>query len=332
MAFKRGIDKKILSFYSLSIKSVDKIDGTKDVFKLTDEKRNHYFLKIYKKRGGSDFMPGENVYHTDEQIQIESEILHLLSNSALETAVPIKNKMGEWVTIVKPNSEYATVTSFIDAAPMEKSQAPFTEMAFSAGVCAARLHLASEERLLAVASQRPHKRQDYMKKMQERLAYGITTGAITAPQFEMLSQCGDVILDCMNRLDENPRYNIGLVHTDIRSANCMYTPGKVIPIDFSRCLYSYYLYDLGEMCAHMGEQNAILRGYQSIKPLGKGHLFAVQAFMAMFLMMVIAETVDASQNSWRTNLLKTFEDEFHPGLVSGKGFLDPSVLEGIYEL
>ena len=321
---------QIISTYGITNASINRLAENKEAYKVTDDSQKNYFLKIYNIRDGDDMIPNENVYHTHELIHNEMEMLHLLSGGALETAVPIKNIMGEWVTILPPGTqndppEYATMTSFIKAETVENASFPMTEMAFYAGVSAAQLHIESEKRLLPLAVKRPHKRQEYMQKMKCRLA--VSTGAINASQLNMLNQCADIIIGCMNRLDVNMPYNVGLVHTDIRAANCVYMPKKAIPIDFSRSVYSYYLYDLGEMCAHMGGvdpnhdvRNAILQGYQSVKPFHEGHLFAVQAFMAMFLMMVAAETVDNLQNSWRDELFITFENEIHPGLISDRGF------------
>ena len=328
--------QKILSSYNFTVKNIEKLDKIKEVFKITDDNGINYFLKIYDKSGGDDIIPGENIYYTYEQISVEMEILNLLSDSALNTAVPIRNSMGEFVTVY--NSEYATITSFIDAPPMTKSEAPMTEKAFLAGVAAAKLHLESEKKLLPVAVKRQHKRQDYIKEILNRLKYGLDVKVLTDAQFEMLKQCCDVIIDSMNKLDEDPAYNIGLVHTDIRPVNCTYSSNQVTFIDFSRSVYSYYLYDLGHIFFHadwIGShdiQSAVLRGYHSVKPLKKDHLFmTTQVFTAMFLLTVMASCIDIGfeQNAWMQGVLKWFTDGIHPGLMSGKGYLDSSVFKKV---
>ena len=215
---------------------------------------------------------------------------------------------------------------------MEKSDAPLKEMDYYAGIAAAQLHLASADKLSAVAIKRPHKRQEYMRGILSRLSDGVNLGNISPAQFDVLNECGGVIIACMNELDADERCNVGLVHTDIRAANCLYSQHKIIPVDFSRSVFSYYLYDLGEMCAHMGGteiQREILRGYHEIKALRQGQLFAVQAFLAMFLMMVTAEGIETRESKWRDDLLVRFEDEFCPGLVSGSGFFESAATSGI---
>ena len=77
-------------------------------------------------------------------------------------------------------------------------------------------------------------------------------------------------------------------------------------------------------------QKAILRGYHAVKPLKPYHIFAMQVFFAMFILMVMAESIESKENAWRENVLKWFADEVHPGLISGKGYLDSSVYEGLF--
>jgi len=58
----------------------------------------------------------------------------------------------------------------------------------------------------------------------------------------------------------------GIVHTDLRVANFIMVDDCAVPVDFSRSVYGYLLYDLGEMCMHMGgneTQRQILLGYNT---------------------------------------------------------------------
>ena len=314
---------KITGLYNFPAKmAIHKMSSDKEVFKLADENGNEYFLKIYDKHGGDDMEQGVNIYHTHEQIKLEMDIMDTVT-SAIHTARPVRNKKDEWISELG-RSKFATITSFVYGEPMEKSDSPREEMAFNTGITVARMHFASSDGdLMELAKKRPHKRQGYIEKMRKILARGIDIGTLSQQQFEMLSQCCGVVVECMTSLDEDPLYNIGLVHTDIRWANLLYSNYKAIPIDFTRSVYSYYLYDLGEMCAHMGGpdiQSAILRGYHSVKPLKEKHFFAIQAFFVMFLMMVMAESIETLESPWRLQVLQTFEEKYHPGLTTGKGF------------
>ena len=328
---------RILLFYDINVKSTESLDDDNDSFKLTDNSDIPYFLKIYGRNSNYDIIPGERVYDTYEQIKLESEILLLLSDSVLKTAVPLKNKNGDFVTTLTndPDTEpmFATITSFIDGLVNKDTQAPTIEMAFLAGVSAAQLHLESKKKLLPIAVKRLHKRQDYIRKIKSLLSQRVKLN--TLAQYEMVSQCCDVIVDCMNQLDTDMENNVGLVHTDIRSPNIVYTRNSGTLIDFSRSVYSYYLYDLAEMCLHSNFagsspklQNAVLRGYHSVKPLNKYHIYAMQVFFVMFILTIMASGDESS--AWLEGVLKWFTNEVHPGLMSGKGYLDSSVYENIY--
>jgi len=331
--------RQALSYYDIVAKTAENLHlhGT---FKITDDENQNFFLKIYGIDDDSDIVPGERVYHTYEQIQLESEILLLLSGSALKTAAPIKNRDGDFVTTLGPDSDgepmFATITSFIDGVAKKHTEAPTLEEAYIAGAAAARLHLESKVRLLPLAAKRPHKRQGYMRKIQKRLSRGIEIGTLTEAQYEMSVECCEAVIECMDRLDLDMENNVGLVHTDIQNSNIIYGQNQVTLVDFSRSVYSYYLYDLAEMCLHSDFggsspelQKAILRGYHSVKPLDEYGFFAMQTFFAVFILTLMALCIESEKNAWLDHVLKWFTDEVHPGLVSGKGYLDPSLFEDI---
>ena len=326
-----------LSFFDIDIQSIENLNS-KSAYKLSDAANTHYFLKIYGKDNDYDIIPGERVYHTYEQLELESEILLLLSDSTTKTAMPFRNKNRELVTSLSPDADgvpvFAMITSFVDGLVSGQTDVPTVEMAYIAGESAARLHLESKKRLLPLAFKRLHKRQDYIRKIQRRLSHGLKIATLSAAQYEVISQCCELITDCMNRLDKDPENNVGLVHTDIRNTNIIYSKNHGTLIDFSRSVYSYYLYDLAEMCLH-GDfggsnhelQNAILRGYHSIKPLIKEDIFAIQTLFAMFLLTIMAESVESKGLE---NMAKGFTNEFYSKLAAGTAYLDSSAYENIF--
>lgn len=333
-----------LSFYDLHVKSIAALNDDNDIFKLTDYNDKYYCLKIYSESNNHDITPEEAVYHTYEQVQVEAEILYQLSHSVLKTASPIKNVNNEFVTKLvsdtnnDTNNEtiYVVVMSFVEGLVKKIEEPPSIEMAYYAGVAAAQLHLESRKRLVSLALKRPHKRQDYMHKIHAVLEHGLTIGSLSPRQYEMVNKLCGIILNCMNLRDEDNDNNVGLVHTDIQSSNIVYFHKHVTLIDFSRCVYSYYLYDLAEMTLHgcfggAGSelQKAILQGYHSVKPLTTNDIFDMQIFFVMFILMVMAESIEERENSWRTNVFKWFDDEVYPGLISGKGYLNASVYKDL---
>jgi Ser/Thr protein kinase RdoA (MazF antagonist) len=338
--------KSALSFYDFDVCGAVSLNDDNDVYKIICGNGVNYFLKIYGMKNDYDIYPGVRVYHTYEQISAESEILLRLSeggiqsagksvnkNSGTLSAAPVANKDGGFVTALAPDADgvpmYAMATAYIEGAVFDIAQAPTPETAYLAGVTAARLHVESEKKLLPAARKRPHKRQSYMRDVRSRLACGVKAGTLDAAQYDMLVKCCDAVINCMDRLDEDPSYNIGLVHTDIINGNIVYGADYTVLIDFSRSVYSYYLYDLAEMCLHANFGGAsadlrgsIIRGYDSVKPLKKNHLFMTQALFAMFILSIMAYGIDSGPNAWRDNTLKWLDGEVLPGLLSGRGYID----------
>jgi Ser/Thr protein kinase RdoA (MazF antagonist) len=326
-----------LTYYDLNIRDMQALNAGGNAFKLIDSDGIYYFLKIYRSNACGD-INGENVYNMHGQVEYESAILRLLSNTELETANPRKNIAGRLVTELERCSDGSSIsvmiTSFIEGIVSGPSDTPTVEMAYFAGVSAAQFHLASKKKLLPIAVKRPHKRQDFIGFLRDRIAQGIVIGSLTSEQFNMLDQCCDIIIDCMNSLDTDPDNNTGLVHTDMRNTNIIYARDRAILIDFSRSVYSYFLYDLAEMILHADFggsspdlQIAILRGYYSVKPLTEYHMFATQVMFVMFILTIMASTIEQKENSWLESVLRWFANDVHPGLISGKGYMDKSIFD-----
>ena len=322
--------KPSLSFYDVDARDVETIKEDVGAYKITDAAGVSYFLKRYGIENDGDMEKNVRVYHTFEQLENETEILRLLSENGFPSPAPIRHKNGGFVTVLGPDADgapaYAVMTTFLGAAPMEPLRPGMTDTAFATGQAAARLHLASEAFLLPVAAKRPPMRQDYVRRLMIRLAYGRETGALTEPQLAMLHECGAAVTRCMDQIDKQPGQT-GLVHTDIISNNCLVAGNEVVLVDYTRSVYGYYLFDLAEMCLHgsfggadPALQVAILRGYHSVKPLHEEDLLHIQTLFAMFIMTVMGQTIEDAKNAWLINTLEWFADVVVPGLVSGKGY------------
>ena len=292
--------KYALTLYGIEPSEHEEIND--HCFKITDKTGCKFILKIYNKANDYDIIKGARLYHTREQLQTEAEILLALSATILKTPSPVKNNNNNFVSEIGTDTDgepvYAMLTSYVDGLVLGQEDKLTDDLAFISGECAARFHLESEENLLPLAVKRPHKRQDYVKQIQERLSAGTVNGVLTDGQYDIIKKCCAAVIECMDRLDSDPKRNVGLVHTDIRNTNIIYRQKNGTLIDFSRSAYSYYLYDLAEMSLHgsfgganRSFQKEILRGYHSVKPLTEYDIYATQTLFAMFILMVMAEVL-----------------------------------------
>ena len=333
---------KALEAYDLRNMKVQKLNEDGDVFLVSTPGGEKRFLKILSSKDGTDYLKDENVYHSWPQLCCEMDILAALEKISFGTACPLKNLQQDYVSRlgqVEDAEVFATLTTFVDGTLIEEAQDDPLEMAYAAGAAAGKLHNASQNGLASIAIHRPHRRQAYLLRVMEQIRQGVTRYAtVTQAQFSILQQGAEWILGCMQELDLDVGRNLGLVHTDLRAGNFLYRSGSAIPVDFTRSVYGYHLYDLGEMCAHMGgmaphgaAQKQILLGYHRMRPFRKGEVLKVQAFFVMFLLILVAESNHAVGNPWLLDTVSKLCEVYIPGLLVG-GHFDASVRSAIREI
>ena len=322
--------KKAIKQYDFQIKDIKQIDNGGYVFLLNTLKKENFFLKIINEKTGWDYLRTENVFHSYEQLCIEMEILDALKNTAAKTAYPIKNNQGSFVSCLGDDIN-AVVTSYIDGVLMQEAKDDPCGMAYAAGQAAAYVHENSPDML---AMQRPHRNKDYIKRITDRIKQGVDIyKTISISEYEILETGAEYIISSMDKLDKSSggRENIGLVHTDLRCGNFMYADGLAIPVDFTRSVYGYFFYDLGEMCAHMGgmapdgkAQAEILRGYNAVRPLTSEDKKTVQVFFVMFLVILIAESIETNRedNQWFNNTVRKLCEIYIPSVQQNNFFIN----------
>jgi len=333
---------KALEAYDLQNMEVRKVNEDGDVFLVSTPEGEKRFLKLFYSKDGTDYLKDENVYHSWEQLCCEMELLAGLEKLSFGSARPIKNRQHDFVSRLGHTQDaevFATLTTFIDGTLIEVAQDAPLEMAYAAGVAAGKLHLASQNGLASIAIHRPHRRQAYLQRVMEKIRQDVTSyGIVTQAQFARLQQGSEWLFRCMQELDLDQGRNLGLVHTDLRAGNFLYRDGSAIPVDFTRSVYGYHLYDLGEMCAHMGgmaargeAQKQILLGYHSIRPFRKGEVLKVQAFFVMFLLILVAEKNHAIKNPWLLDTVNKLCEVYIPGLLAD-GHFEANVRSAIQEI
>ena len=161
-----------------------------------------------------------------------------------------------------------------------------------------------------------------------KIKHVIEAKAMSKEQYNLLYDSGEKIISCMKSLDGMNYTTKGIVHTDLCFANFIMVDDCAVPIDLNRSVYGYLLYDLGEMCMHMGgseTQRQMLLGYKSVCSLSSFDLYCEQVFSILFLLMVVAEFV-LCDNPWLKNTVNRLCETRIPGIID-KGFFISSVLE-----
>ncbi|MDR0902921.1 MAG: phosphotransferase [Opitutaceae bacterium] len=87
----------------------------------------------------------------------------------------------------------------------------------------------------------------------------------------------------------------GLIHADLRAANLLVKDGAVAAIDFDDCGYSWFIYDLASALSFIEMTpeapaliDAWLRGYSKIRALSKTEIAAIDTFVMMRRLLLLA--------------------------------------------
>ncbi|RAP75239.1 phosphotransferase enzyme family protein [Paenibacillus montanisoli] len=324
----------LLRQYSQAAEEIELISySSKMVYKVRLANKKNYIFELFMKKDQEDSTSNEDndKYFTMEAIVSEARILHVLKEKVpeLKCPSPIANKEGKLLSSITVNgtSLPCLLRTYIAGVELVKGSPAYGKQAYDAGVAAAKLHHCSIQHMQSEYNNRPVHRQSYVQNIIETLRRGIAVGTITTAQYTIVKDALAFIKRRMDELDQSPD-NLGIVHTDLRDANFLTDGETVIPIDFGRCVYGYLLYDLGEMCAHMGGDTSdilqIVKGYHSIRPLNRYDIVTIEAFKMLFILSVVAEFILQTDNAYVYDTLEKLTGKDLVHLLNGE-----PVIEGI---
>lgn len=330
----------LLEQYSMDAVQIEFIfHSSKMVYKVYGTNKEEYIFDIYVKRENEDNTANDDnrKYFTPEAIASEARILKIVSEKypELKSPSPIRNKDGQLLSSITVNgtSSPCLLRNFIAGNELVKGSEQYVSQAYQAGIVAAKLHQCSNWHLQSEYNNRPVHRQKYVQNIIHTIGLGIDAGTITRAQYAIVKEALEFVIQRMDEMDQHPNYT-GIVHTDLRDANFLSDGENVIPIDFGRCVYGYLLYDLGEMCAHMGGDDSdilvqIIKGYHSIRKLTHYDIVSVEAFKMLFILSVVAEFILQKDNSYVFNTLERLTETDLVHLLAGEPVI-PHIRSVIY--
>lgn len=79
--------------------------------------------------------------------------------------------------------------------------------------------------------------------------------------------------------------NYGLIHADLHTRNIVFKGDQPYPIDFGRCGYGYYLYDIAGTLLELTPKHrwVFIQGYESVRKLETNHVRELECFFIMFM-------------------------------------------------
>ena len=101
-------------------------------------------------------------------------------------------------------------------------------------------------------------------------------------EFEIIIKAVDKICKCINSLTKTID-TFGVIHADLHWGNIIYCKGEPRAIDFGRCGFGFYLYDIAHTLVGLGPQyrRAFVDGYTNQRKLPTNYQGIIECFFIM---------------------------------------------------
>lgn len=215
---------------------------------------------------------------------IQSELLWvnaIAHDTELTVPVPMQNRLGEWVTSFA-SAEFGSSIScsllrWVEGEHLDGE--PTAQQVRQLGTLMAQLHQHSSCWSLPSGFSRPTHGVEQLKSATSQLGVLVQSGTISIDDYQVFQKSAAQVQEFMLGL-QHAHNTWGLIHADLHQGNYVLYGEEVRPIDFSRCGFGFYLYDIGQSVRDL---DASLRlhffdGYTRVRALPADYQSIVEAF------------------------------------------------------
>ncbi|MBH5318822.1 phosphotransferase [Paenibacillus sp. GSMTC-2017] len=157
------------------------------------------------------------------------------------------------------------------------------EQAYKEGVLLANLHGTSQQFHIPSQFTRPIWGEESFHRSMHRFTKYYDT-FLTDVDFALYQSAADKIISNIKkfRIDDE---SYGLVHGDLHQGNIIFHNGEPRPIDFGRCGFGYFVYDIAHtiLGLYPPQRRLVLEGYESIRKLTQNCIQELETFMVMVM-------------------------------------------------
>lgn len=243
-------------------------------YKIETTANKSYLLRIHSDR------------LSKEEILSELTWLQALNTSDVLT-VPqgLASSAGPYVLEIKTDEEYrspyVTIMQWVDGD--HASEIITDSHAYNMGVMMGHLHKAAEGFAPPTAFVRPMWGKDSFKNEMSKLEK-YYANFLSEKAWKSYQTAADKIISQIEVMQQN-HHNYGLIHGDMHSGNIVFNNDLPYPIDFGRCGYGYYLYDMASTLLELGPKHRLLliQGYESVKKLDPEYARHLECFFIMVM-------------------------------------------------
>lgn len=219
--------------------------------------------------------------------EIDSEIVWLDAlNEKMDITLPkgILDRNGsKTVTINLENGYfgYASLMRWVEG--VQASDGLTEDEIFREGILLAKLHKESQNFELTANFIRPFWGEESFRRAMIRLTQHYDRFLVDA-EFLLYQSAAEKILSWINKLSKDDE-SYGLIHGDLHQGNIVFHNGEPRPIDFGRCGFGYFLYDIAHsiLGLYPGQRELLIKGYESKRRLEGDWLPVLESFTVMVM-------------------------------------------------
>ena len=208
----------------------------------------------------------------------------LRTDAGLAVPEPVADSTGELVRLVTVEGEAAPVPVTLMRWQPGRFPGSLTPgQCRSAGALMARLHQHSSGWVPPRAFQRPDwdaaSFQNALEDMQALIERSPPGLALTAAQLACFRESAERVAET-TRDQGTGSEEWGLIHADLHPGNLLFHRGEARAIDFSRCGFGHFIYDMAECCRFLSpeKRRAFAVGYRRIRLLPENYHELLEAF------------------------------------------------------
>ncbi|MES1021958.1 phosphotransferase [Gloeocapsa sp. BRSZ] len=223
-----------------------------------------------------------------DRVAISSELAWLSSLHSDTTLVlprPIVNLNGELVTSICTDGEpetLCTLLSWVEGEIPPTVEALTDAQLAKVGSVMAQLHRQSQQFELPKSFKRHTFNAAHFSQRLEALYTVLSNTEVNKSELNSLKVNAKQIITRFARL-ERKQDSFGMIHADFHSGNYLLCNEEIHVIDFDRCGFGFYLYDLALALMELEERQrqVFLQGYETVKPLPTDYTNLKQMFLCL---------------------------------------------------
>ncbi len=241
-------------------------------YKIETSTANNYLLRIHSDRLSKE--------------EIRSELLLLQAlNESKELHVPegLANREGIYVSDIETEigykRPYVTIMRWVEG---EHVTGEFTDSSvYNIGVLMGRLHDAARSFKVPSDFVRPTWGVKSFKREMEKLEHYYKR-FLSEKEWKLYQDAAEKVVSELATMHPN-EHNFGLIHADLHTGNIVFMNDDPYPIDFGRCGYGYYLYDMAGSLLELWPKHRwmLIQGYESIRKLESNEIRYLECFFIM---------------------------------------------------